>query len=206
MRKLSKELFVSYYEILKILLAVRPTRTPIPINPKQIDSIHKRTVVVDIARQIYSVPGDHVRRAHRVQVINVNIVAEPIPLNAQDPRLTHRPRPDSRTSRAVIIKKRVQPRSIRKDIITSYNPQAPSRCGTRRAISRTVNKRRKNRVIERRIGRKRDCGIGIGLVVRGLGLYLAHEDVARVDELVLVEDVVLDGGAPAISISNSSAK
>ena len=35
-------------------------------------------------------------------------------------------------------------------------------------------------------------GVWIGLVVGGFCLNLAHEDVARVDELVLVEDVVLD--------------
>jgi hypothetical protein len=39
------------------------------------------------------------------------------------------------------------------------------------------------------------------LVVGGFGLDLAHEDLASVDELVLILDVVLDGRAPSRFVS-----
>jgi hypothetical protein len=181
------------------LLAIRVTRTPIPINPKQIDSIHKRTIVIHIARQIHAIPGNHIRSPHSIDVIDINIITQSVPLNTEDPRLTHRPRTHSRTSRTVVVKERVQSDTITEDIITAHNSQTPPRRCARRAVPRAIDKRRKDRIIERRVRREGNGSIGVGLVVCGLGLDLAHKHIAGVNELVLVEDVVLDGGAPAVS-------
>lgn len=50
-------------------------------------------------------------------------------------------------------------------------------------------------VVQGRIDGERHEGVGRGLVVGRLGLELGAEDVAGAHELVVVQDVVLDGGA-----------
>lgn len=181
-----------------LLLAVRLARAPIPINSKQINRIHESTVVIHVACQIDSVSRDHIRSPHSVQVVDVDIIAESISLNTKDPRLTHRTRAHSRARRTIIIKETIQPHAIPEDIVAAHDSQTPSGGGAGCAIPCAINKRRKDRVIERRIRREGDGGVGVGLIVCSFGLDLAHEDVASVDELVFVEDMVFDGCAPAI--------
>lgn len=172
-----------------------------PIDPKNINRIHKRTVVVNIARQIHSIPRNHVRRAHCIEIVEANIVAEPIAFNTEDPRLTHRARAYGRTRRAVVVKERVQPDSVTEDVVTSHNAETPSARSAGSANTCAVGEGSKDGVVEGRVWWEGDGGVRIGLVVGCFGLNLAHEDVAGVDELVLVENMVFDCCAPSEHVS-----
>ena len=86
------------------LLAFRIRGAAIRINPEEIDRIHESAIIVDVACQINPIPCDHVGRTNSIQVVDVDIVAKPVTLNAEDPRLAHCTSAHSRACRAVVVK------------------------------------------------------------------------------------------------------
>ncbi len=59
-------------------------------DPKQINSIHKRTIIILITRQIHPIPRNHIRRTYGINVIQSDITTQWTPLNTQDTALASR--------------------------------------------------------------------------------------------------------------------
>lgn len=161
---------------------------PTLINPHRTrEIIH----IIRIPRNTHSIPRQHTLRPNRVQSIDIHI-RTPRPLHTRNPTLTRLPRRKRRASSTVIAEKRVQARSIHKDVLAVEHPETPSCCAVARysrAGSGEVG------VVEGGKRRKGNQGVGGGLVVRCFGLDHAHENVLGRGELVLVENVVLGPGA-----------
>lgn len=81
-------------------------------------------------------------------------------------------------------------RAINEHVARTQDPQAPG-LGAVAAHPRAV----KGRVLESSVGGEGHESVGSRLEIRRLGLQLRGVDVLGIGELVLVEDVVLDGGA-----------
>lgn len=162
------------------------------INPKNIDRIHKRRVIIPIECQIHSIPRNHLRGPHGIQIVDVDIIRVPVSLYAEDPRLTACSGANVRALGAVVVEEAVQAHAVAEDVVRAQDAEAPAGGG--------IDARRggEDGVGESRVLGEGDGGVGVGLVVGGFGLDLAHEDLAGVDELVFVFDVVLDCGAIAM--------
>jgi len=131
------------------------------------------------------------------------------PYNLKDPLLTLGARGRLAAIGAVVIKERIQPSTEDNQILRTDNPKTPSHLArdtsrhTRAALGKIG-------ILEGRNRREGHAGRRIGLIVRGLGLDLGQVDVPRVDELVLVQNVVLgsrttDENAALLGLDEDSA-
>ena len=130
---------------------------------------------------------------HRIQIVNRNPTGAPF--NTINPILTPNPLPLVRTSSAKITEERVQPGTIRQNILRVKDSHSPSISSRDNSIAIFDGSLGEGRVENRGVGWEGDGGDGVGLVVGCFGLDLALEDVLGVGELVLVEGVVFDGCA-----------
>ena len=117
---------------------------------------------------------------------------------------------DAGAVRAVVVEEGIESYAIAKDVVAAEDAETPAGCciwawGTRvcglcavregeegRGWRRGWRRRQKVRVAQDGVVGEGNGGVGVGLVVGRFGLDLPHEDVASVDELILVERVVFD--------------
>lgn len=99
----------------------------------------------------------------------------------------------------MIVEERVQARAVAENVARAEDTQRPAVLADAGAALAEV--------VEVWVGGAKDAGdevggrlelgcVGVRLVVGGFGLDEAHEDVLGLGEFVLVERVVLNGGAP----------
>ncbi len=132
-------------------------------------------------------------RSDRVLIVHSNRLT--IPLQTEDPILTHLPIPLVRASSAVVVEEAVQPSAIDAYDARIHDPQTPPISRRNREPVRGDRVLGELRVEVPPRVRKRDLSVRVGLIVRCLRLNLASEDVLRVNELVFVLDVVFHGCA-----------
>lgn len=96
------------------------------VDPKNIDRIHKGRVVIHITRQIHAIPRNHLRRAHRVQVVDVDIIRVPVSLNTEDARLAPRSSTDVRALGAVVVEEAVKTYAVAEDVVRAKDTETPA--------------------------------------------------------------------------------
>lgn len=150
-------------------------------TPEHSNSTHKPIPVITIHGHIRAIQRHHARSPHRTQNIH------PHPrraLNARHFALAPTPGILIRAMHVVVIEERIQPRAIDQHVARIHDAQPPPGLT-----------RRERRVRVRRERGEGHLGVRVWLVVCRLGLDEAEHDVCGAGELVLVHDVVLDGGA-----------
>jgi hypothetical protein len=95
-------------------------------NPKNINRIHKRTIILPIIHHIHPIPRNHLRRPHRIQIIQANIIRIPVPLNTQNPALATRARAHRRAIRAIVSEEAVQADAVAEDVVRAHDAQTPA--------------------------------------------------------------------------------
>lgn len=98
----------------------------------------------------------------------------------------------------IVVEEGIQPGSIDEYVLRVQNAQAP--CFSAVA-GLTIARTAKVGIVECSIDGKRSWRWRAGLIVWSLGLHEAREDVLGVRELVLVHDVVLNGGSVPVIVS-----
>jgi hypothetical protein len=174
----------------------------VAVDPKDIDRIHKRRVVVRMIRQINSISRNLLRCTNSVKVVQIDIVRMLVTFDTKDSRLAPRASTNVWALRAVVVEETVQANAVAEDVVRANDAQTPAG----RSVDRWVWGWLEDRVWECFDVGEGDGGVWIRLIVGGLGLDLAHENVAGVDELVFVLDVVLDGSAISDKVSESEMK
>lgn len=177
----------------------QPSTAPLPLHHPLLrlehsNLIRKARLVQTPINPITPILRQHNPRAHRMQIIDIR---RRVLLQTQYPTLTSTIIALIRAAVAVVIEEAVQTRAVDQDILAVHDAQTPALC-IRHLDTVSAGRvwcGREDGVVESGDARERDCGVGIGLVVCGLGLDGAEEDVRGPNELVLVESVVLDGGA-----------
>lgn len=167
-----------------------PFPSPLPLAPplgvKQRNRIREPIDIIRRVRQTPPVPIDHAHRPDGIQIVHPHALRPP-PLEGEDARLARLPGAKVGATRRVIVEERVQAGAIGQDVLRVQDAQAP-RVG---AVARDARAGGDEiGVLQRFHGGEGDGGVGVGLVVRRLRLDLAHEDVLRSGQLILIQRVM----------------
>ncbi|SPQ23429.1 8bdce749-e62e-4af3-8c1f-5a9c97833852 [Thermothielavioides terrestris] len=160
-----------------------PEHEPPALLPrrKQRNALHKPINVLLVPGHVPPVHRDHLGRPDRVEVVHAHAA---VALDAEDARLAVLALAGVAAVHVVVVEEAVQAGAVDQHVRAVDDAQAPAGIAGR-----------KHRVAVRRVRRERQVRPRVRLVVRRLGLHLAHEHVARAGELVLVQLVVLGAGA-----------
>ena len=99
---------------------------PLPCQPKHIDPIHIRAVIVCTAHQIRAIPNNHPRCPHSIQIIYADVMAQRIALDAEYTCLAHSTRRNVGALGTIVVKERVQSSSIHEQVVATKDTETPA--------------------------------------------------------------------------------
>lgn len=162
-------------------------------------SVREASNIISIARHTLSIDVHHALTPDSVEIIHGHLATA---LHTENALLTTLPVPCRRASGVVVVKERVQPSAIHIYVASSVdNTKTPAVASVRevawyskveaRACS-IVAKGREHWIIPAGHCADRQWCWRVWLVVSCLRLYLTHEDILDVRQLILVQCVVFD--------------
>jgi hypothetical protein len=123
---LFQNIYIVEESLFRRVYKITPMPIPPYLKPQNVQPIHKRRVVIHILHQIHPIPGHHIHAPHSIQVINIDIMAQAIALNAEDARLTDALGRDVRARGVVVVEEGVETDAVAVDRGAAQDAEGPA--------------------------------------------------------------------------------